>query len=143
MLHEGEVRGGLSGQCADVVPNRTGYEASGPADLALRLGRDPDGGNRPHGQHLGEPGGIHPIGMATGAKALQIYRVGQQDPTDMSRNHIVHFKKMSQLDKAQYTSDAQAVRPFLANVPERGKCGRSSSHATRRHHRADPAGRDK
>jgi hypothetical protein len=30
--------------------------------------------------------------MATGAEALQIYRVGQQDPIDMSRKHIVHFK---------------------------------------------------
>ena len=65
------------------------------AHLPHRLGRHPDSGKCSDGQHLGQPSGIHPIGVAAGAQALEIHGIGEEDPVDVRRKHVVHFKGTS------------------------------------------------
>ena len=65
------------------------------AYLSHWLGRHPDGRKRSHGQHLGEPGSVHPIGMGSAVEALEVHGIGEKDPIDVRRKHIMHFKAAS------------------------------------------------
>ena len=65
------------------------------AYLSHWLGRHADGMQRAHGQHFGEPGSAHPIGMAPAGDALEVHGIGEKDPIDVRRKHIVHFKGAS------------------------------------------------
>jgi len=60
------------------------------AHLPHRLGRHPDSGKCSDGQHLGQPSGIHAIGVAAGAQALEIHGIGEEDPVDVT--HVAGYR---------------------------------------------------